>query len=641
MFNSPDGPLDSIFVNDYAMIDQYAKTGSLWMWGGGTVGELGDNTIVSKSSPVQTIAGGTNWKYVSSNGGAIRAGIKTDGTLWLWGNNQFGALGDGTTAAKSSPVQISGGGTNWRTISAGPTWCAAIKTDGTLWTWGYNYQGMLGDNTLTPKSTPVQTVAGGNNWKQVSATGTRGASGGYFGAAIKTNGTLWMWGSNNQFNFGDGTSTSTSSPVQIGVSTNWKQVDAGGRFSAGIKTDGTLWTWGYNGYGGIGDNSSASDWRSTPVQTIAGGTNWKILSCAGTTTIGAIKNDGTLWIWGSGGNGKLGDNTNNAKSSPVQTITGGTNWKQIWCTSSETKAIKTDGTLWAWGRGSTGELGDSTNADKSSPVQTYAGGNNWKQVSGNAAIHFYDAGNLYPNSAGGAYSVARYVYATAGTYTFTVPTGMTTLDLLVVGGGGSGGYITTQANIAVRGGGGAGQVVRNTTYAVTAGETLTIVIGAGGTSTTTSGSSGASSTITRSSTGITTTAIGGNAAGTSINGGTSGNAFSGGVGASGSGGGGGGGSTAVGQTSTLSNGGSGGAGTSTTIGGVTASFGGGGGGGANSLGGAGGSNVGGIGAFNDGPGGLAVAGTGSGGGGAAKIADCTGYPFKGGNGSNGTVIFYG
>ena len=167
MFNSPDGPLDSIFVNDYAMIDQYAKTGSLWMWGGGTVGELGDNTIVSKSSPVQTIAGGTNWKYVSSNGGAIRAGIKTDGTLWSWGYNSLGQLGDGTTSDINVPTQV-GTNTNWQSVSAGIEHTLAIKTDGTLWAWGRNDYGMLGDGTNLTKQTPIQ-IGIATNWQNVVA----------------------------------------------------------------------------------------------------------------------------------------------------------------------------------------------------------------------------------------------------------------------------------------------------------------------------------------------------------------------------------------------------------------------------------------------------------------------------------------
>ena len=166
-FISPDGDLEKIFVTDYAMIDQYAKTGSLWTWGYNDYGGLGDNTNTRKSSPVQTIAAGTNWKQVSC-GDSHTSAIKTDGTLWVWGWNYFGQLGDNTTASKSSPVQTISGGTNWKQVAGGGAHTAAIKTDGTLWSWGYNGAGQLGDNTTIAKSSPVQTISAGTDWKQVA-----------------------------------------------------------------------------------------------------------------------------------------------------------------------------------------------------------------------------------------------------------------------------------------------------------------------------------------------------------------------------------------------------------------------------------------------------------------------------------------
>ena len=168
-FQSPDGPLESIFVTDYGLVDQLVGTGTLWSWGRDSLGQLGDNTILlGRSSPVQTVAFGTNWKSVSS-GGSNTAAIKTDGTLWIWGANSNGTLGDNTSTDKSSPVQTVAYGTNWKFVSAGNAHIAAIKTDGTLWTWGRNSFGTLGDNTTTYASSPIQTIAYGINWKSVSA----------------------------------------------------------------------------------------------------------------------------------------------------------------------------------------------------------------------------------------------------------------------------------------------------------------------------------------------------------------------------------------------------------------------------------------------------------------------------------------
>ena len=194
----------------------------------------------------------------------------TEGGLWLWGYGVFGGLGDNTITNRSSPVQTVSGGTNWKQVAGGQNHTAAIKTDGTLWLWGYNNAGQLGDNSITHRSSPVQTVSGGTNWKLVAA-------GTYSTVAIKTDGTLWTWGRNSVGELGDNTRTHRSSPVQtISGGTNWKQV-AGGNHTVAIKTDGTLWTWGNNSYGALGDNSTTN--RSSPVQTVSGGTNWKQVSC--------------------------------------------------------------------------------------------------------------------------------------------------------------------------------------------------------------------------------------------------------------------------------------------------------------------------------------------------------------------------
>jgi len=383
-FSSPEGELTDLFISDFEILDQHIGN-QLWLWGFNASGQLGDNTRTSRSSPVQTVSAGTNWKQVSA-GVDHTAAIKTDGTLWVWGFNNAGRLGDNTTTSRSSPVQTVAGGINWKQVSAGGAHTAAIKTDGTLWLWGQNAFGRLGDNTVTNRSSPVQTVSAGTNWKQVSG-------GGEHTAAIKTDGTLWLWGNNSFGKLGDNTTTSRSSPVQtVSAGTNWKQVSCGTDHTACIKTDGTLWVWGRNSNGRLGDNTVTN--RSSPVQTVSAGTNWKQVS-AGHEHTAAIKTDGTLWVWGRNNEGQLGDNSATDKSSPVQTISAGTNWKQVSGGGSHTAAIKTDGTLWLWGYNAYGRLGDNTTTGSSSPVQTVSAGTNWKQVSGGgehtAAVTFIES----------------------------------------------------------------------------------------------------------------------------------------------------------------------------------------------------------------------------------------------------------
>jgi alpha-tubulin suppressor-like RCC1 family protein len=151
--------------------------------------------------------------------------------VWLWGRNQFGQLGDNTTTNKSSPVQTIAGGTNWKQVAAGAAHSSAIKTDGTLWTWGQNTDGQLGDNTTTNKSSPVQTIAASTNWKQVSCNGMHTT-------AIKTDGTLWTWGQGINAQLGNGVSSSRSSPAQTASSTsNWILVSAGAYHTAAIRED--------------------------------------------------------------------------------------------------------------------------------------------------------------------------------------------------------------------------------------------------------------------------------------------------------------------------------------------------------------------------------------------------------------------
>ena len=373
-FLSPEGDLENYFVSEYFLIDQWIGD-ELWTWGNGSKGQLGNNTLTNKLTPVATFAGGTNWKQVSS-GVNYCAAIKTDGTLWTWGYGTSGQLGDNPavliTADKHTPVTTFAGGTNWKQVSAGGYHCAAIKTDGTLWTWGKATEGQLGDTTITSKSTPVTTFAGGTTWKQVSA-------GREHCAAIKTDGTLWTWGAGTSVQLGNNAATSKSTPVTtFAGGTNWKQVSSGSAHCAAIKTDGTLWTWGYGLSGQLGNNASTN--RSTPVTTFAGGTNWKQVS-AGGYHCAAIKTDGTLWTWGRGTTVQLGTNNTTNIPTPVTTFAGGTTWKQVSTGRTHCAAIKTDGTLWTWGNGSSGQLGNNDSTNRSTPVTTFAGGTNWKQVS--------------------------------------------------------------------------------------------------------------------------------------------------------------------------------------------------------------------------------------------------------------------
>lgn len=361
--------LKDYIIDVYPNLVPGVKTPALWLMGDNSFGQLGDNSVVYKSSPVQTIAGGINWKQVSCNNQSVAA-IKTDGTLWCWGGNAYGQLGDNTTVLRSSPVQTIALGSNWTSVSAGYRSVVALKSDGTLWVWGRNDYGQLGDNSTIDKSSPVQTVAGGVNWQQASCHRQM--------AAVKTDGSLWVWGRNSYGGLGTGNLVHYSSPVQTIASVfGWRSVSALGHTTAALKIDGTLWLWGANNLGQLGDNTVIS--KSSPIQTIAGGNTW--LSVSGThqnqliSSTTAIKSDGTLWSWGRNSYGQLGDSTTVPRSSPIQTIASGSTWKSLGGRTTTTMiAIKNDGSIWALGSypGST---------SLSSPTQLFSG-NLWKSCAG-------------------------------------------------------------------------------------------------------------------------------------------------------------------------------------------------------------------------------------------------------------------
>ena len=363
---------DDVFVPAHAF-----RQGNLWSWGSNSNGQLGINqagSATSRSTPVTTISGGANWKSIYGSDYSVY-GIKTDGTLWSWGSNSLGALGsnDAINARICTPITTFAGGTNWKQVSGGNGHAAAIKTDGTLWVWGLNSNGKLGTNDAITRYSPVTTFAGGTNWKQVSCGDNQIG-------AIKTDGTLWVWGnSSSSGGLGINDTIARSTPVTtFAGGNNWKQIAYSRGYAMAIKTDGTLWGWGSST--GLGINDTIS--RSTPVTTFAGGNNWKQVECGYGFISGAIKTDGTLWVWGSPSSGALGINaaaTN--RLTPITTFAGGTNWKQIDCGNDHMAAIKTDGTLWTWGSGASGELGNNSGISRSTPVTTFAGGTNWKQVS--------------------------------------------------------------------------------------------------------------------------------------------------------------------------------------------------------------------------------------------------------------------
>tara|TARA_R100000988_G_C3990786_1_gene162558 strand:- start:42 stop:1574 length:1533 start_codon:yes stop_codon:yes gene_type:complete len=304
---------------------------SLWNLGSmGGSGQCGNNVETqTRSSPIQ-VGTDENWAMVSIGPGHT-LGVKSDGTAWSWGYGDDGALGLGIgNARRSSPTQIGTDNTWSDYITVGEYWNVAIKTNGTLWSWGAGQSGRpLGQNqaSFLGESSPKQ-VGTDSTWAKLGINGSNNS----MVMAIKTNGTLWSWGRNTNGNLGQNNTQQLSSPTQVGSETTWNEVSVGFYESTVLatKTDGTLWAWGRNNQGQCGKNMTTTGF-SSPAQIP--GTDWTTgrgdfaFSAAGDMSY-ATKTDGSLWAWGRGEAGQLGQGESSggpSRSSPIQ-VPGGTNY---------------------------------------------------------------------------------------------------------------------------------------------------------------------------------------------------------------------------------------------------------------------------------------------------------------------------
>lgn len=427
------------------------SAGAFYAWGNNVSGQLGQGNTTSRSSPVQ-IGTLTTWDTVSA-GSAASLALKTDNTLWAFGNNGNGQLGTSNQTSYSSPVQV-GALTDWdKILSTSGNWSAAIKTNGTLWTWGSNAYGYLGNGSTTGRSSPAQ-VGSLTTWSKL----TNGPSTSNL-HAIRTDNTLWVTGYGSPsvspalYPPGPTVSATTySSPVQVSSAIAWSEVATGSDHALAITTGGALYAWGNNEYGQCGSttknnpayyvysdlygqcagggtsyvwgevryntgglaltgfpNVLSSDFTtcgvgvdgdtisitavaantflwgfSSPVQ-IGSLTTWSKVA-AGNRQSYATKTDGTLWAWGNNGVGQLGLGDTTNRSSPVQVGTG-TTWARVIGGEDHAIAVKTDGTLWVWGFNSSGQLGQGNTTNRSSPVQVGTA-TNWLETG-------FDGGNNF------------------------------------------------------------------------------------------------------------------------------------------------------------------------------------------------------------------------------------------------------
>jgi uncharacterized repeat protein (TIGR02543 family) len=329
------------------------EDGSLWAWGNNTAGQIGDGTQDHRGVPVQ-VSGGGVYTHVAA-GAHHSLAVGDDGTIWAWGDNLSGQLGDGSIQRRLTPVQVVIPGV-FTHVVAGSNHSLALMNNGTIWAWGNNTYGQLGDGTTQMRPTPVQVSAGG--------VYIHVAAGADHSLALRDDGTIGAWGANNYGQLGNGTTTQNNTPVQVSGGGIYNQVAAGAYHSLAIRNDGTLWVWGNNTYGQLGNGSTIN--RNTPVQVTGGGGLFTQVSAGGGHTL-AIVDTTTLWAWGENTAGQLGDGTTQQRLTPVN-IAGGLVYAKVAAGNGHSLAVTDTGMLYAWGLNDSGQLGDGTIDNKLTPT---------------------------------------------------------------------------------------------------------------------------------------------------------------------------------------------------------------------------------------------------------------------------------
>ncbi|GAB3871091.1 hypothetical protein GCM10028824_20490 [Hymenobacter segetis] len=345
--------------------------GTAYAWGRNATGELGDGTTTNRLLPTP-VSGADLYTQVAA-GANYSLGLRADGTATAWGHNAGGALGDGTTTQRRVPTPVIGGGL-YTQLAAGQYHSLGLKADGTAYAWGYNGSGELGCGNTTQRNTPTATG---------TALPTRStAAGGAFGLAVRADGTLWAWGDNTYGQLGIGTAgpdTNRNSPMQVGTDKDWVQVAAGQYHSLGLKADGTAYAWGDNRNGQLGDGSTTN--RSVPILVGTATDRYTQLAAGALHSLGR-RADGTAYAWGQNSFGQLGDGSTTNRSVPTPVGAATDRFTHLAAGSFHSLGLMADGTATAWGYNGSGQLGDDTTADRTMPTLVSGSGTYTQLVAG-------------------------------------------------------------------------------------------------------------------------------------------------------------------------------------------------------------------------------------------------------------------
>ena len=349
---------DARFAPSIAAGDDHSlaldDTGTVWSWGDNGSGQLGDGSTGNRSAPFQVAS--LSDVFAVAAGGNHTLALTGDGRVWAWGGNSSGELGDGTFLSRTQPVCVHSIAEGV-SIAAGYGHSLALRKDGTVWAWGDNSSGQLGDGTTENRSRPTRVA----ELTEVIAL----AAGQYHNLALKKDGTVWAWGSNGDGQLGDRTFHTRTRPVQVSGLSHIVSIAAGGYHGLAVQSDQKVWAWGRNWESQVGDFLYDHLTNAVPVEGLSG----VLLVAAGVSHSLALKTNGTVWAWGDNDHGQLGNSTFQASGTPVQ-VSELVGVIALAAGTSHSLALRNDGTVWAWGQNGSGQLGDGTFGSQNVPVQT-------------------------------------------------------------------------------------------------------------------------------------------------------------------------------------------------------------------------------------------------------------------------------
>lgn len=330
------------------------RDGSLRAWGANGSGQLGLGDTNNRARATRVAPGTTRWRSLAG-GSRHSCGIAEDGSLYCWGVNVHGQLGVGDTADRDTPTRV-GAASDWVEVTCGGLHSCGLRAGGTLWCWGANPAGQLGLGSETGDQTAPRRVGAEQGWRGLAAKAR-------FNCALRSDESLWCWGDNSDGQLGQGDTTDRRAPVQVAAGTRWAQVRMGPLHTCAVTANRELFCWGLNDFGqlGTGDTTSSRAPRRVGVER-----DWALVSGGFEHSCG-VRSDGSLWCWGNGALGRLGVEGDPSRTSPTRVSWTRSRTRDVVTGQGHTCALDDTNALRCWGDNSAGQVGDEASSARSEP----------------------------------------------------------------------------------------------------------------------------------------------------------------------------------------------------------------------------------------------------------------------------------